>query len=464
MASKNNASLISKALIAVVVTLSIWTNFHNLEKTHNFAWDQERDAEIVYERIIREKSPTLIGPRVVGPEGFHIGPLHYYVLVPFYMATSGDPIAGPIAAGLMGVLTTIGYIYLARKLFDDTAAITAGLMSALMPQLSAWNVMYMPLLTIFMYYSLYQILKKEYKFYIPALLIIALALQAHFSAIFLILQLIIVTAFVIFQNKKHFPKKAMKPSLIGLGILIASFAPLILFDVRHDFINTKLFFAFFTGNTETQMLDLTRAFTIYVRNLNIFSFTAQGTTLAIANIMLWIVAVGEGIRLYKSDRPQLVNLLIWMSIPLIALSFYSGTISEYYFVTVLSLIPLFIGSFISFISTKQRTIMVLITIGFLIITYGNVKAMYNRESESSLYHKHNLVKYMDDQNDEAFSLAYNVPLGRGFGFSYLLRYHNLIPDDTLPTPKYFIRMPPEENESGLEEIEFGVFRLSKRTE
>ena len=68
----------------------VFLRFYNLDKRVIFDWDQERDAWVI-KQILSEKKLTLIGPRVLGPEGFFLGPFFTYLLAPFYLLTSLHP-------------------------------------------------------------------------------------------------------------------------------------------------------------------------------------------------------------------------------------------------------------------------------------------------------------------------------------------------------------------------------------
>lgn len=460
--------LTNRTIFPAIIILSIFTNFYQLEKTHLFEWDQERDAQVVYERIVQQKSPTLLGSRAVGPEGFFLGPLHYYILTPFYAATQGDPIAAPILTALIGVFTTAAYMFVAYKLFSYKSAVFAGLFSALLPQLTAWNVMYMPLLTILMYYCIYQIIQKRYSFLIGAFVVLSLAFQAHAAAIYLALQLTIVIIYIVAVDKSF--KKVFRSLSIGLIIFTFSFTPLILFDVRHDFLNTKLLFGFLNTNTVHQGIDFTRALIIYIRNPNLLTFTHNAAIVAALNITLIILTFIAARIIFTSKKfseknqgvVHMIMIFSWIAVPLITLSLYSGTISEYYFSTVTSLTILFAAYLCAHFWKKQlRYVVGVMMIGLVI---GNIKPVLTRDDPASLFYKKALVKYMADQHDPYFSLSYNVPLGRGYGFAYLLSYYGIKPDDTKPIPKYFLRIAPEIEENGLPEKAFGAYYLSKRVE
>lgn len=249
-----------------------------------------------------------------------------------------------------------------------------------------------------------------------------------------------------------------------------SFTPLILFDVRHDFLNTKLLLGFLNSNTTHQGIDFTRALIIYIRNPNLLTFTHSAQLVAALNIALIPITIIAThliftAKKFNTNNQRIMHMITnysWIAVPLITLSFYKGTISEYYFSTVTSLLILFAAYVCAHFWKKQmRFVIAVIMIGLVI---GNIRPMLTRDDPASLHYKKALVKYMADQHDSYFSLSYNVPLGRGYGFAYLLRYYGIKPDDTKPVPKYFLRIAPEVEENGLPEKEFGAYYLSKRVE
>jgi hypothetical protein len=294
---------------------------------------------------------------------------------------------------------------------------------------------------------------------------VALGFQAHAAAIYLAIQLATALAYIIFVEKSF--GKISKKLAIGIGIFVLSFTPLILFDIRHDFLNTKLLLGFLNSNTAKQGIDFTRALIIYIRNPNLLTFFHNREIQAGMNIILIVITLFAGHHYMNKDKystkMQLINIYSWILIPLVTLSLYKGTISEYYFVTVTSLLILFAGYFCALLAEKKQS--GLLVAGVLtLLAVGNLYPVLQRDDPTSLYYKKALVKYMANQKDPYFSLSYNVPLGRGYGFAYLLRYNGIQPDDTKPTPKYFLRIEPEQEENGLPEQKFGAYMLSKRVE
>src|SRR3990172_7040293 len=115
----------SKIFVLLIITLlTILFSCVNFQKRYAFDWDQEDDAYKVAS-IIELKKPLLIGPRVAGADSFFTGPYHYYFLLLFYLATSGDPIAGFYAVVLVNILTTLTVFIVTDRLFGFKTAIIA---------------------------------------------------------------------------------------------------------------------------------------------------------------------------------------------------------------------------------------------------------------------------------------------------------------------------------------------------
>ena len=72
-----------------IVLIGMYLRFYKIEYIQSFGWDQGRDAWLV--RDIINGKIVLNGPRT-GIGHFHLGPLWYYLLVPFYLLTNLDPV------------------------------------------------------------------------------------------------------------------------------------------------------------------------------------------------------------------------------------------------------------------------------------------------------------------------------------------------------------------------------------
>lgn len=225
-------------IILFLVLTGIFFRFYNLEKRALFFADEERDAYEV-QKILRGDL-TLIGPSTsVG--NIYLGPGWYYFLTPWYLVFRGDPIAGKVAVGVMGVVTTLLFYILGKEIFNRKigfwAAFIYGSCLYLVEQTNrAWNPSMMPLVSLLFFYGLFKIKNKEKKYWWLVVLCLGLGIQFHLTAVFLFLVLLI----FVFKYKVKFSFDFFIYGLFFLFLI----SPLIVFDLRHNFWNTKALFLF----------------------------------------------------------------------------------------------------------------------------------------------------------------------------------------------------------------------------
>jgi hypothetical protein len=432
---KKNRNVIIGVSFALLL-LSVFTNFYRAEYRYGFGWDQARDAQIVFFKIIKDLDFALIGPRVVGIDGFFLGPLHYYLLVPFYILFKGDPIAGVYLAGIVGVLTTIaGYLISLQIFKNKLTSLVFGFILALNPVTISWNVMYMPLFSLVFYYFLIQIVKKRYKFIPYSLVLLAMMLQFHFSTIFLVVPFAL-TIFYSFKNDSGFniPKKQF---LTAFGLFLLSFAPLIVFDVKNDFLNTKLFFNFFFGNKSYLGFNFSVPLHIFSKAISSVYLPFNGT------FIVTCIYLYESIK--TKDKGFFLLNLVWLLVPITILLFYTGQISEYYFTTVLIVIMMYLANFISrLLSTKVIRVPVSIVVTVLFASYftGFVRNISDYNNPESIFNKKQIVKFLVKQKkDKVFNVSYSTYTGGNVGFDYLFKWYGKEPQNVPEGHLYTIVIP-----------------------
>lgn len=438
-----------KILFTTIVLLSVFTNFYNLEKRHGFGWDQERDAEIVYNQIIKNHKLTLIGPRVVNINGFFLSPLHYYLAIPFYLLTHGDPLAGPLMAGTLGVLTTICFLLITHKLTGSKqTALIAGLFSALSPTLTFWNVMYLPPLILLLYYCCQKIIRSEPRYIFPAFLLVTLAFHFHFLAVFLLLCLIV--ALVISHHHQSLP---LRPVILGLVVLVLSFFPLYLFDLRHNFLNLKLAYNFFTNNSAYPHYSIWNPFLVFLRGFNL-----QLLPIIFGSRYLMSFLVLGAFVFFLKGQPPSNRLfhLIWLFLPLLILSIYQGPVSEYYYLCSITLGTLCLSQFIVHLPR------LLIPPVILLLIISQLLIVFKSEDLTGLFYKKALAHYLVNQAPDPFyNLNYSVLPGQEVGFNYLLGYYGKTPQNIPEGHLYTITIPAD-NENLILIKTFGDIGLARR--
>ena len=123
-----------------------------------------------------------------------------------------------------------------------------------------------------------------------------------------------------------------------------------------------------------------------------------------------------------------IIIIIWILFPLVLLSQYKGTISEYYYSMIISLIPFFL-IFIFFEIIKKITLSTTIsTILILLLLFNFIGE--KKSKIVTLNDKKAIVNYLINQKqDQPFNISYEIENGFDFGFEYLFNYYGNPPQN-----------------------------------
>jgi len=232
--------------LAAIVLLAIFLRFYHINELHFFTYDQARD-DLIVKRILVDHKFTLLGPQS-SMRGVYLPPFYYYTLVPVLWLSQLNPVGVDVYTAFIGVLTVILIWYMVREFFGKIPGLMVGALYATSPlivELShrAWNPNTQPffvLLTLFFLYRLFKTKKESYL--ILTSLAFGYAVNLHYGA--LCLMPLWLFAFIWSWLKL----KRRKLILISALVLFLFGAPLILFDLRHQFMLTKnIHTHFFTG-------------------------------------------------------------------------------------------------------------------------------------------------------------------------------------------------------------------------
>jgi len=414
MAKNKKIKLFFKSNLFLIILVSFFALFFSLLKLNNgytFDWDQSDDASKVLS-IIQQRKPLLIGPRVSNDNGFFVGPYHYYFLLPFFLLTKGDPIAGAYAVIFINILTTIISFLLISKISNQKIALLSSFLISICLGKTCWSVMYGPLIAIVAFYICYQAVNN--KFYFP----LAMLFAGFISNIHLVpasLVPIIIFSFFLSKNK---PK--LKEVFLGIIFFCVPFVPLITFDLRHNFLNLNKLALMIFGNSNT--FEVTTKYVwlrSFWRSLNIFDL------FPIILERLFFLSLLIISPFFFKDKKNKVLVSVWILFPLLILSQYKGAISEYYYGMVIALIPFFLSFILLKIINKKIFIFLLVFILFLI----SINSIISQNSSTiTLDDKKAIVSYLINQKqDQPFNLSYETDIGFDFGFNYLFNYYGTTP-------------------------------------
>jgi 4-amino-4-deoxy-L-arabinose transferase-like glycosyltransferase len=180
-----------KAIFLLLIFLFLFLRFFELEERMQFTWDQVENAWMMKNILIDGKLP-LQGMVAKGNTGFYIGPGYYYLLAPFYKIFELDPVAGAYFAGTVSFITWLVLIVVAKRLFNNQTALLAGFLYAITQYIIgfdriAWPVVFIPLISIAIFYFLWQVTQGNNKAFLFLALFQGFAFHFHFTAIFFLL-------------------------------------------------------------------------------------------------------------------------------------------------------------------------------------------------------------------------------------------------------------------------------------
>lgn len=444
-------TFIRQALIsAVILALGIFLRTNSLASHAPFDWDQNRDYQEVAK--IASGKLTLIGPVAKGEGGFFLGPLYYYLLVPLYTLTSGNPISLPATSVFIDVFTIslilgLGF-YLKKISFGYIFALLWAVSpSAVDASRISWNVILVPLWYIGMVYHLSKPKYSNLELFIVGVLT---SLSWHIHAALIPLAPIL----LLFRSRSL---SLFSPRIFYLLIgYLLPLSPLILFDLRHMGLQSNLIKEMIIGQESIRqpILEVAHsALSRYGKNLAMF-FGGKSDL----NLPLGIVVTSLSIAMLfmKSSLIRLASLSTLINLALVLLLGSVGFPEYYLLVATIATVLIF-----SDLLSKHR----------LGIFFAAALAIYLLTKISfsptpySLENKLKLVSRIAQESRE-ISIIYDLPFGRESGLPILLKREGV----NIVEGSNIIMMISEKNDPSLfingepatELGYFGAYRLAKR--
>jgi len=450
---KKQQLIIQVFAFCLIFAIFAFFRFYNLDKRLTFDWDQEQFSYQIRDIILHHKF-TLLGPRVVSDKGFFLAPYFTYLLAPIYLLTNLNPRALLYFIGLVNFVFFFLTAYIIKKIFGLVQSVSFLFLWACAYLLTgydtiAWWPVLIPLGVIATWSTLYQIYKiNSYKSWILLGVVLGFFMNMHFQFVFVILFCGLFFICLFLTNKKF--SFDFKKIAVCLLVFLAFFIPLIIFDLRHQFLNISLFFNFFfvkeTGAIHDNNIWLT-VFTNFIDSLIYFRsiFLAK---------LFYFVSIFLIFFLYKAKKDfyrvfYLSTLTLWLTFP-ICFALYGKRPSEYYFVFLFPFVFIFIVDF--FVSIKKAYLLLFFSFVFFLINFQ--KNQINiRPNIFSLYYKDIAVEKINTLTaGKKFNISFKTPLGANYGYKYLIDYYNIKRTGNWADPLVEIRIPPEDDDIRVQEI------------
>lgn len=386
-------------LFSIIVLIGMFVRFYKIEFVQQFGWDQARDAWLV--RDITQGKLVLNGPRT-GIGHFHLGPLWYYLLVPFYLLTNLDPSGAIYLNIIMNLFNFIAIFYVSRKIYGDKAGLFIILLYATNNYLikinrTAWNVSPIPGVAALIFYGLYKVVYEKKYLWIPVISsLTGLFLHLHFSVVFL--PLIIILSIVLVKDKK----KTLVWGIASLPLFFVWLIPNILYDIQSKYNNTSLFNNFLKDyfiNGFHFRFFLYRVHDAFIQFQTILSLPSAYKLLKFVVPIIYLATL-----LFEKEKKQrIIGYLIslWFIVPAFGYSFYGGTTSEYYML-MNSLLVIYIVYYLQtkLIKLKFKPTIYLLIVFWSIFTYVQIKDFWKQNYNNGLVKQKEEVRERIKQNNK----------------------------------------------------------------
>lgn len=366
---------------------------------------------------------TLIGPKT-GPAPMFTGPLIYY-LTAILMLLIPVPYTGVVVSLLLATATSLclsflTYIYTRSK---KTTFIATSIW-ALSPWLINadrifWNPNLSLLSSILVFLPLFKLVNNK-KLNKPDLILVSVGTffgyQAHFGGLLLFVLPSVISLIII----RKINQSLFASSLIGFAI---SLFPTLLFDLRHDWLNTKgllSILAVSSGDMVSLLKHIGNSLQISLENFaRIILFNLTELNLSLIGLgVLTISLLYFWKKKQVHSRAQLVLSLTWIGAVAVLFGFYSGNKPEYYYLMQIPALIYLWSLLISSLDYKIITVLVFSFFGIVLFRFDTYAHLSNYQLANQWRLTQDIVAFSQQHPIEKVEYNYH-PINRE-GLEYLI--------------------------------------------
>jgi hypothetical protein len=431
---KNNWPLV------LVVIIGGLLRFYRLSDMATFGGDQGIDYQNVAKMVV-EKRLSLLGP--ITHVGIFLGPLYYYLLIPFFLIFNFDPVAAPVMFALFGT-ATVGLVYiLAKKLFsiihhpltiihhDQVFAFLSSLLYAVSPIIlessrAPSQPHLIPFFVTLLLISLIRIVEKKDKWWDWIAIGISLGslIQFHFLTFPVYIFFLIILSLVFAVRRPKISLFSVSCFLISVLLLF----PWLLFELRHNFfISGQIISYLHSGEVSFSFAGYSER----ILDLIWFSFDrliGQGNQfVTAAAIILSVVGATSAI------SSVLFMLIFYFWLNVFGISLYRFPFSNHYISSLYPVVILFLS--VGIVKTLPKLLSLIVFIMFIIFISSHNHLNSNHGYTMPEWVNTGLIKKVTNTIASDFkkqSGTYNVVNTldgdtRANPYRYVLTYINQIP-------------------------------------
>lgn len=410
-------------ILLFIISIAAFFRLYRIGEYITFLGDEGRDV-LVVKRMIVDHKFTLLGP-ITSVGSMYMGPVYYYLMAPFLWLWGFDPV-GPAIMVVIFSLLTIYLIYRISVEFlnSRTAAVTASFLYAISPLpiiygRSSWNPNIVPFFSTLIIYSMLKVvIRKKNKWLLVSGFSLGILLQLHYVT-FMFFP-ILAAIFIIMR-----PRIPIKYYLLGLSLLVLSYSPFILFELRHGFVNTNSVWRFFWQQRSESPINFMSIWqTVSDIAVRLFwrlpvVYSAEYAKLLILILMAFFYFIFK--KKTKTDTKRaLLLILIWFGVGIFSYGLYRGVIYDYYLGSFFAVPYLILGYFISRLwdfSLKGRILAFLLLA--LLVIFNLAKSPLIITPNNLLANTKTIAQFVFDKSE---GQPYNFALIAGKNSDHAYRY------------------------------------------
>lgn len=405
----------SRTLLIIVFILGMFMRTYQLVARYGYDHDGDLASWIIKD-IVVDKHLRLVGQLTSAP-GIYIGPLFYYCLIPFYFLTRMDPVGGLGFSVIMSVASLLSLYFVTNKLHGRKVAVVTTFFYAGSYLLANTDRAVVPTTPVMLWSIWFYYAVNAGNLYLSAFLF---GLVWHFN-----LALGLLSPLVFLR------KYSLKTWIIAGLIFTVTSMPLIAFEAKHNFIQTRSLISSFSahGVTPNYFKKFGQVILYSTRNIN--------RIVGINNNNLLPAILLTGLLLHSRRR----IFFSWISLYVIFFTLHPIILSEYYLNGLNILWVIAMGLVVSHL---PRFLAALLLTGFLVL---NLFFFLSSAGDGNGYtERKNLVNYITaDAQKQGFpciAISYMTSPGYNLGYRYffwLKKLHVNHPDSG--SPVYTIVFP-----------------------
>jgi 4-amino-4-deoxy-L-arabinose transferase-like glycosyltransferase len=372
------------ALLGIVLVVGAFLRLYNIGQYMTFLGDEGRDA-IIVRNLLVYADPILVGPGTsIG--NMYLGPLYYYFIVPALLLAGFSPVGPSILVALFGCFTIFLIWVCIRQWFPSKGfhfgALAASLLYAISPTIiiysrSSWNPNIMPFFSLLTIYSMWKTWKQQdFKWLIVAGISFSFVLQSHYLGLVIAPVILLAWLFAFLHVRKSDNSTAyIRNSLIGLALFLFLMSPLVIFDARHDWRNTRAMTTFFTERQTTVSVkpwaSVDKLFPVYEKSV---TRLLTGYDLKLGHQVSVVIIVLTFVYIFVNrkdvvNRKGFILLILWLGISYAGLAAYKQELYDHYYGVIFAGLFILVGLLFQnlFSENKSKFVKIVGTFCFLVL-------------------------------------------------------------------------------------------------